>query len=473
MQQQQQQGRRRPPRQSAAASQDGYADGGSTTSSARGGSRESLPTATAPSVTTTASAAGADVVTVVDGSVLEGGGQILRNTAAYSVLLATPVLITRIRAARSKPGLRRQHLTGLELVAAVAGAAHLAGSAVPDPDGGPAALRRPPAVEDQAVFLRPARRDRGDGGGGGGGGGRPPERTFVGDTGTAGSVGLLVQVAMPVALFADYVAAERVVLELKGGTNADLSPSIDFLSSILLPFLDAHVLPASPSPRPVTIDVRRRGYMPRGGGLVALSVSPLAADQSLRSFTVLDRGEAVVLRGRIFVAGTFEWKDAERIKFEAVKGLTRVFGDDVVRGGDEIELVKDAPGESTGTAMGCLLWVETTTGCRIAGSGLGGAKTPAHKVAAGAATMLRENWEHGGCVDEFLQDQIVIFMALAEGTSTVVTGPLSLHTRTAIHVAELMTKAKFTVEPLGDGTARQRVSCVGIGLKGGGGGVRR
>ena len=50
------------------------------------------------------------------GSLLEGGGQILRNAAALSAITATPIEVTRIRAGRSKPGLRAQHLAGLQLV---------------------------------------------------------------------------------------------------------------------------------------------------------------------------------------------------------------------------------------------------------------------------------------------------------------------------------------------------------------------
>ena len=48
---------------------------------------------------------------------LEGGGQILRNAAALSAMIATPIEVTKIRAGRSKPGLRAQHLAGLQLVA--------------------------------------------------------------------------------------------------------------------------------------------------------------------------------------------------------------------------------------------------------------------------------------------------------------------------------------------------------------------
>jgi RNA 3'-terminal phosphate cyclase (ATP) len=52
---------------------------------------------------------------------LEGGGQILRITAAMSAICSRPVRVVNIRANRSKPGLRPQHLAGLRLVADICG----------------------------------------------------------------------------------------------------------------------------------------------------------------------------------------------------------------------------------------------------------------------------------------------------------------------------------------------------------------
>ena len=50
----------------------------------------------------------------IDGSLGEGGGAILRLSAAYSVLFKIPITIKNIRANRPKPGLRLQHLLGLK-----------------------------------------------------------------------------------------------------------------------------------------------------------------------------------------------------------------------------------------------------------------------------------------------------------------------------------------------------------------------
>ncbi|MHA1370935.1 MAG: RNA 3'-terminal phosphate cyclase, partial [Promethearchaeota archaeon] len=53
----------------------------------------------------------------IDGSRGEGGGSILRLSAALSVIFNKRLHIFNIRAKRRNPGLRAQHLTGLRTIA--------------------------------------------------------------------------------------------------------------------------------------------------------------------------------------------------------------------------------------------------------------------------------------------------------------------------------------------------------------------
>lgn len=66
------------------------------------------------------------------------------------------------------------------------------------------------------------------------------------------------------------------------------------------------------------------------------------------------------------------------------------------------------------------------------------------------------------CVDKFLQDQMIIFMALASGNSVLRCGALTSHTHTAIEMAQKMTGVKFTVEKIGESVNDCLVSCEGI-----------
>jgi len=58
----------------------------------------------------------------VDGTLGEGGGQVLRSALSLSLLTGEPFHLSRIRANRERPGLRPQHLAAVQAAAQVSGA---------------------------------------------------------------------------------------------------------------------------------------------------------------------------------------------------------------------------------------------------------------------------------------------------------------------------------------------------------------
>ena len=58
----------------------------------------------------------------IDGSVGEGGGQVLRTALSLAAVTGCEVSFSNIRAKRERPGLKRQHLTCVNAVAEICGA---------------------------------------------------------------------------------------------------------------------------------------------------------------------------------------------------------------------------------------------------------------------------------------------------------------------------------------------------------------
>src|SRR5207245_8328423 len=190
----------------------------------------------------------------VDGGRGEGGGQLLRMALALSALTDTPVRVARIRAGRPTPGLAAQHVTAINAVAALC-EAEVTGV----------------SVGASSIEFRPGKLAAG---------------RFSFDVGTAGSITLVLQALLPVAA----AAPGAVRVRLLGGTDVRWSPPIDYFNRVFLPLLrrlGAHA----------DVEVLRRGYYPRGGGIV----------------------EAVIERTRLWSA----LRGSERAEVERVRGIVR------------------------------------------------------------------------------------------------------------------------------------------------------
>ncbi|KAJ7756782.1 RNA 3'-terminal phosphate cyclase domain-containing protein [Mycena maculata] len=364
------------------------------------------------------------MTTLIDGSVLEGGGQILRNSISLAALLGKPISIHKVRNGRKPPGLKNQHRTGIELAAEIA-SARLTGA----------------TNGSTEVEFAPGRITPGN---------------YTADPVTAGAATLLLQISLPLLLFTP--SATPSTLTLKGGTNATSAPQIDYIQRVFLPFATRHF------GLKVDVDVRRRGYFPRGGGEVHVTVFPGADGARLTSASVMERGTVTRIGGIAHIAGLPGHLGRTMAEGATRRLAQRGFAPDAaVPVPVEIESRREKNENTVGAGSGIVLWAELAGGGVIGGSAVGRKGADAVTVGEEAANELINGLEADGCVDEWLQDQIIIFMALAEGTSEVRCGKdgLTLHTRTAIWVAEQLTDAKFdvTVEDSGHTIIR----CTGIG----------
>ena len=82
----------------------------------------------------------------------------------------------------------------------------------------------------------------------------------------------------------------------------------------------------------------------------------------------------------------------------------------------------------------------------LSGSALGRKGTPAETIGRDAAEKLCMQIAAGKAVDSFASDQLIPFMALAKGRSTIYCAKLSKHCVTNIAVCEKLLSVKFDVK---------------------------
>nr|CDS18385.1 rna terminal phosphate cyclase domain 1 [Echinococcus granulosus] len=271
------------------------------------------------------------------------------------------------------------------------------------------------------------------------------------DVKTAGSVALVMQVCIPILAF----AKTKSVVSLCGGTNADFAPPIDYMIDVTAFYYRKFGIS-------FRTEIRERGYYPRGGGLVHVSVDPIS--DKLSPVTLTDMGQVVKITGSAFVAGKVPTKQVADIMGSAGHEILNIHFPGVPI---DIKTFRAPDNSCHGSASAFMFLVETSTGCRLAVSRLGSSRGPsAHDLVADAINLeLIPCIDSGACCDNFMQDQLILPMALAHGTSVIRTTPLTLHTQSAIYVAEqLLPSVKFNVETLPDQKS-VLLSCTGVGAE--------
>lgn len=317
----------------------------------------------------------------------------LRSAITLSALTGKGVKITNIRKGKkeAKPGLRPQHMTVIDVIGSFCNAEILG-------------LKE----NSLEVEFRPWQiiaRDRKI------------------DIGTAGSASLLIQALLPVLIF----SGKEVNIQIKGGTDVAWSPTINYLKFVFLPMLRKMGVQAG-------IEITRHGFYPKGGGEVKLTTFPV---KKIKPINGIERGDFVGMHIEALV-GKYPKEYAERI----AKAALGVFEYDVPKEKVSIGLKADNT-EDYGASLLCFATFKNTIiGLdALSERGLEPEKFGI-KVAEDFYSLLNTN----AVIDRFLADQLLLYMALADGLSQIKVEEITEHCLTNIHVIEKMLPVNFQID---------------------------
>ncbi len=335
----------------------------------------------------------------VDGSQGEGGGQVLRTSLALAALRGRELRMDNIRARRSQPGLRPQHLTAVRALAAIT-RAEVSGDAV----GSTSLIFRPRGISPGHYTSDVAER-----------------------RGSAGSVCLIAQTLLPVLIH----ASQPSKLVLKGGTHVPGSPSAHYLREVFLPALAALGIRA-------TLELRAWGWYPQGGGEIRLSIfpSPRILPITWRTPPLREAFQGLSVAANLpdHVIQRQQQQLSRRLEWPA-----RITAE---RGG----------GRGPGSLV--FLW-----GPRAGFASLGARGKPAETVADEAVDAFMKFLSSHAAMDQYLADQLLLYLTLAEGPSIFTTEAVTSHLETNARVIEKFQGKTIQVE--GNRGEPGEVTCAG------------
>ncbi len=311
----------------------------------------------------------------IDGTMGEGGGQILRTSLSLSLITGTPVKIKNIRGKRRKPGLMRQHLTCVRACKLVSNAK------VKGDELGASHLEFVPgeiAGGDYHVKI-----------------------------GSAGSTTLVLQTVLPALLRANSPSTIRI----EGGTHNPLSPSVEFLRASFLPQLNA--MGAN-----VELQLERHGFNPAGGGAIVATVQPWTSAKALQRTEAKMNG----IRAHAIVSSL-----PRDIAVREIDSLKERLGQDIESTIDVVD--SDGPGNYLAVTV-------EYDSISAHFSTFGEKGVSAGAIARGLSDRVRRHLKLEVPVEEYLADQLMLPAALGAGVRYK-TGELSMHSQTQLQTMAL------------------------------------
>ena len=326
----------------------------------------------------------------IDGSYGEGGGQILRNAVALSLLTKKPVWIKNIRAKRPNPGIKAQHHTAISCMKNICNA----------------------ETEGLSIGSSSLKFTPGDLQGG--------EYRF--DIGTAGSMTLVFQACILCSL----KTREPVIIRLAGGTDVKWSPSWDYFVHVFLPLIYKMGVVTD-------TNLIRRGYYPKGGGEAVLTIHP---HKKILPLQIDEKQDFTGIEGIIHIADLPD-HIGKRMKHAAIK----TFMKKNITSSIKIE-------RTQALSMGVCITLWSHSDNTVLGSTVLGEKgVSSEKIGETAALQLLREIDLGATLDVYAIDQMLPYMVFARdsGKSSCIVRSLSNHTKTNMWLIQQFFDTEFEI----------------------------
>lgn len=342
----------------------------------------------------------------IDGSQKSGSGTIVRYSVSLSSLIKKELHLFNIREKREKKGLRPQHLKAIQACAEIT-------------DG----RLNNAYVDSTEIFYAP--------------GENISAKNYIFDIGTAGSTTMLCQTIIPLLIFADKPSS----IEIIGGVFQDFAPAAHHLMHVVFPLLKRMKID-------VSLEIIKPGYVPHGKGIIKLIISPLK--NFIEPINLEKPGVIKEIAGIALSSNLKEAKVSERMAQSFKKEL------EYLQINPKIELVDDETAHQKGASLTC--WIKTSSDSLIGMDMAGKIGRSSEEIGKNVAYRLMEDFNTNATVDRYTADQLIMYCALAKGSSSYLIPKMTSHIETNLWLIKTILNADHEIKD-------NKLTIHGIGFK--------
>jgi len=339
----------------------------------------------------------------IDGAFGEGGGSILRLSAGFSVLFNQPIRIKNIRANRTKPGLRLQHLIGLQTLA------NLTGSKLKALDG-------ECKIGTRELIFKPDLNIQ--------------DKIKI-NVNTAASIGLLLQPIQIASL--NFMNTAQIEIFINGGgIFGKWAPSLNYLMNVTYQIFKKSGLS-------ISIDINKYGFYPKGGASTKCTIFPPKA--MLKPLNLKELGTIDLIEGEIILSN--QLKQSGRNIGERIKKSINLELRNYLKTETDI---KYEYVDATSPGVGLCLWARSDTGAIISsGTILGERNITSEKLGKIASKEILKYITKDIPVDNHLSDQLIPLIAYNKEPSSLRVLEITNHTKTNLELVNLFTQRSYEI----------------------------